>query len=202
MSERSSDKAEVNITVGQNKIELVGSEQFISDELSDILEKVNIQKGVKNSSEDSEIPTEPDNSESNSSNDELDNSVNKSNSDLEVVAESLGVDIGKIRQYFYIENDELHIENPLNIEPKYALLGYLSIENERQNKTTFDNLGMKDTLITKEGVDIDSWGDFIYNSRRRGEIRDDPDSEQSRNKPFRLTRAGREEFIHWINEDN
>ncbi|MFC7325496.1 hypothetical protein ACFQMF_12995 [Halorubrum rutilum] len=200
MTEEESEKAVIDLAIGRNQIRIEGSESFVSDEMETILDTIDLRKGEQNPSsrgtESTELQDFDDNSEVDSTNE-----ADTNKSELSEIAESLGVELSRLRRHFFIEDGNIHVENPLNIPPRFALLGYCTIENERKNTTTFDNTEMKEKLINGEGVEIDGWGDFIYNARRRGDIRDDPNTDQSRNKPFRLTRDGRESFLDWLNDN-
>lgn len=196
----------VELSIGGNNVHIKGSEDFVSEQLSTVLSEVEFNGQAKDISNPS---ASKDNI--NSSNTEVDSSDESTEEDAEdhsqlaEVARSIGVEPGELRRYYFVDDKgALHLENPLNMDPKYAFLGYLTIENERTGKQVFDNTGMKETLVSQEGIDIGdkTWGGFIRNARRRGDIRDDPDTDQERNKPFRLTRAGREEFVEWLNEDD
>lgn len=206
MGEQTSGNAAVKIVVGQNEVEIEGSEDFISEELSTVLETLDLETqpdGVVSNGHQPQSGTVEETSNGASHSDAESDTTDSadSSSNLEYVASKLDVEVDSLKRYFFVDDGELHIENPLNIPPRFALLGWCTIENERKGKVTFENLSMKDKLVSQEGVEIDGWGDFVYNARRRGDIRDDPDSDQNRNKPFRLTRDGREAFIEWLEED-
>lgn len=195
--------SEIELSIGGNDVHISGSEDFVSEQLSTVLSELEF---------DDPTTPRPDGAISRSANRESDvdpeskmDEVTDDHSGFDKVAESLDVGPELLQKYFFISSDgELHLENPLNMEPRYALLGYLTIETERTGKQVFDNGGMKNKLVSEEGIDLgdSTWGDIVYNARRSGDIRDDPDTTQERNKPFRLTRDGREKFIEWLNEDD
>ena len=190
------NNAIIDITIGNSEIHIEGSEKFVSRELSTVLEKVDIEH--QSQTKDIDGQTSQESSQTSAEIEEpedLEGELNK-------VADGLGVDSNKLKKHFFIDDNDLHIENPLNIPARQALLGYCTIENEWTGKTTFENRPMKTKLVEQEGVEIDEWGDFIYNARRRGDIRDDPSSSQQRNKPFRLTRDGRDAFLAWLENGN
>ena len=120
-------------------------------------------------------------------------------SEITQVANVLNVDSDQLSEHFYIDDDGVGIQNPREIEPKYALLGYGIIRKELSGETYLDNSATKEKLIDHEMVDIDRWGSkFIYKLRQDGLIKDDPNTDRQRNKPFKITPKGFDEFAQWL----
>lgn len=122
---------------------------------------------------------------------------------LSKFADRANVDASKLEEHFYIDEEEIHVQDPLQIEAKYAVLGYCSIREVLDEDPYHDNTETKKKMIDVEKVNIDSWGrKLLPNLRSAGLIKDDPNTEMSRNKPFKVTPKGRKEFVEWLNEDN
>lgn len=126
-----------------------------------------------------------------------------STSKLKDVADRINVPYEALSEYFYMDGDEIHIHDPREIKPKYALIGYCTLKEELHNDTYHDNTDTKKKLIDNEKVNIEDWGGtLLYNLRESGYIKDNPNSQKSRFKPFKITPSGREELVDWLNEDN
>jgi hypothetical protein len=124
-------------------------------------------------------------------------------SGLHKVAKRLEVDYQQLTEHFYIDDDGIHVHSPLNIEPKYALLGYCTIKEILSDDIYHDNKETKDKLIDVEKVEIDQWGrELLPNLRSTGLIKDNPNVDQDRNKPFKITPSGRRELVEWLNENS
>jgi len=199
----------VEINIGQNGIRLEGSEDFLAEELSTILDRVDLT--ARASPEVSEQAKQDDNQaavqssqQSLSEDDEVDEGVDAGVEDsaLDVVAKRLPkVDADDLEAHFYIEDEEIHIQDPMSIDPKYAFLGYCTIREIMTGEQYHDNNETKKKLIDIEKVNIESWGSvFLYHLRQNGLIKDDPHTDKKRNKPFKITPTGREEFLTWLTE--
>lgn len=209
-------RSEVEIHLGENRIQIGGSEEFVSKELSDILEWVSEHQGTlardtsttdsATTSDEAEPATPPDQStftetiNEGTEDPEVDAEEGIEETDpLEKVADSINVDADKLREKFYIDSDGVGIQDPRSIKPKYALLGYGVIKQELDGVTYLDNTETKKKLIDQERVNIDRWGaNFLHHLRRNGLIKDDPNTDRKRNKPFKITPKGFEEFVEWI----
>ena len=206
--ENEHSKATVDIAIGHNEIHIEGSEKFISDELSTILDRIDIGDQVSNSDHDSAssqstlstIAQEADDDDTIQEDAEL---LSESQTGLSTVAQKINVSEESLAEHFYLDDGEIHILNPMSIEPKYALLGYCTIKEVLFEESYHDNTQTKKKLIDKEKVKIDSWGsNFLHTLRRAGYIKDDPNSTKSRNKPFKITPSGHEQLVNWLNEDD
>jgi len=207
----SRNTSQVEVTVGQASIRIEGSESFIEKELPTILDWVDSNDGeikaTEQTQEDEGTESDSDRSVSQPSlteaaNETGDESGGEAESKLVEVAYDLNVDPDKLSQHFYIDEDEntVHIQNPMEIDPEYALLGYCDIRERLTGDTYHDNAKTKKKLIDQEKVDIERWGSsLLYGLRREGYIKDDPNSDRSRNKPFKITPKGHQEFVKWIN---
>lgn len=196
-----SEQAEIELSVGNNELRMVGSEDFLSNTLDSLLDRINLEDpGVDSdkSKEESSGVGDDYSQEDGSSSPE-----SEENSDLYYVADRLNADPESLDSHFYIQDDEIHIQDPLKIEPKYALLGYCSIREILTEEPYHNNQETKKKLIDQEKVEIDEWGSqFLHNLRRSGLIKDNPNVDQDRNKPFKIMPKGRRELIEWLNEDN
>lgn len=211
MTEDSPEKpSEVEVTIGQTSVRIEGSESFIERELPTILDWVDSTDGSteqargtqESESELSGVTTQPSIDEA-VSEDWSEPSDGEAESKISEIASDLNVDPDKLSEHFYIDEDEksIHIQNPMGIEPKYALLGYCDIREHLTGETYHDNNKTKKKLIDQEKVDIGRWGSsLLYNLRRNGLIKDDPNADRERNKPFKITPKGHKEFVQWINE--
>lgn len=203
----------VDITVGSNNVRVEGSEDFISQELSTILQSLNLdrqqpveseieEKGADDDTEQVDLGMES-TIDGDSPSSEFDNSRGNINPQLEKVARRINVDPDDLANHFYIQSGEVHIQNPLEIEPKYALLGYCIIREVLDDVTHHDNLETKRKLIDKEKVNIEQWGGvLLHKLRQSGSIKDDPNSTKSQNKPFKITPKGQEKLVDWLNDDD
>jgi hypothetical protein len=204
------ETSEVEVTVGQTSVRIEGSESFIERELPAILDWVDSTDGSTEKargtqepeSESSGVTTQPSLSEA-VSEDQSESSDEEAESKLAEIARNLNVDPDKLSKHFYIDEDEnsIHIQNPMEIEAKYALLGYCDLREHLTGDTYHDNNKTKKKLIDQEKVDIQRWGSsLLYNLRRNGLVKDDPNADRERNKPFKITPKGHEEFVQWVNE--
>ena len=200
----------VVISIGQNELRIEGTESFISNELSNILDRIDLSSQSQMDTKDAidkagsmdEEASENGASPSTRSEEDLEEEVDDS-SPLKKVAERINVPYGALSEHFYLDEDEIHIQDPRNIEPKYALLGYCTIKEELHGKTYHENTETKKKLIDNEKVNIEDWGGtLLYNLREGGYIKDDPNSSKSRFKPFKITPSGREKLVDWLNEDD
>lgn len=202
----------IEIELGQNRVKLEGSESFISGELGDVIQlvqdyqkavgverdgKVERERGEQATFEDLEETEQPSREETE------DESGDTDEDPLKQVARSRNLPYDKLSRHFYVEDGEIHVQDPRNIKPKYALLGYGIIRKELKRETYLDNKATKEKLIDGEMVDIDRWGGkFLYRLRNEGLIKDDPNSAKSRNKPFKITPTGLDEFSAWLEDSN
>lgn len=197
----------IELSIGQNDLRIEGSEEFISQELSTILDRVDLteqQNGIGESgSEPEQVTLDDVDRNGDSSTEESNSSNSETNTRLAEVADSLNVKTDSLTKHFFLDGDDIHIQDPMNIEPKYALLGYCIIREEMTGDKYHENTATKEKLIDGEKVNIEEWGSsFLYNLRRSGYIRDDPNSKKGRNKPFKITPSGHKEFVQWLNEDD
>lgn len=200
----------VEITIGRNNLRIEGSEDFISSELSTILDRIDL--GPQPEIDDKEgsnkaLSTEQEPSGNGASpQEEIDeDSTEKeaADSQLRKVADRINVPYESLSKHFYLDDDTVHIHDPREIESKYALLGYCTIKEELTGDTYHDNTEIKKKLIDDEKVNIEDWGGtLLYSLRKSGYIKDNPNSQKSRFKPFKITPSGREEFVDWLNEDD
>ncbi|MEZ3144030.1 hypothetical protein [Halobaculum sp. MBLA0143] len=123
--------------------------------------------------------------------------------ELREATDTLDVDPVALAEHFYVDDAGTHVDDPLGIDPKYALLGYGPIEKERTGDPYLDNQETKQTLIEDEMLDIDNWGGtLLYGLRQDGLIKNDPTSDKQRNVPFRITPKGGREFVEWLEGDD
>lgn len=205
----------VEISVGSNRLKVTGSEKFISEELETILDKVDMtshSSPIAAESDGGTASLEPESEKSGKQSKLFEETeTGKSgpteevggNSELSRVASRINVNISSLKKYFYIDGEEVHIQDPMNIKQKYALLGYCTIKEIVTGEQYHDNAETKRKLIDVEKVNIGDWGgELLYNLRQEGSIKDNPNTEKQRNKPFKITPNGREELVNWLNEDN
>lgn len=205
-------KSVIEIELGQNRVKLEGSESFISDELDNVIQLV---QEYQQTIQDSPTAVEARNPGEQATFEELDQPAQpqQENSDakpagveddpLQQVATSLNLPYDELSRHFYVEGEEIHVQDPRNINPKYALLGYGIIRKHLTGETYLDNRATKEKLIDGEMVDIDRWGSkFLYQLRNNGLIKDDPNSDRGRNKPFKVTPSGFDEFSSWLEGSN
>lgn len=216
------DSPAIDIQIGQSRIHIQGSEEFISEELPDLLDWVENneadildeegQRAVDTSSDDAQEGGDPPSGENLSLEEALSEDENGTDSSedklthiggpLAKVADSINVSYDALSKHFYVDDDGVGIQNPRNIEPKYALLGYGVIRKELTGDTYLQNKPTKEKLIDQEMVDISGWGsNLLYSLRRNGLIKDDPNTDKGRNKPFKITPKGFDEFIQWLEEE-
>lgn len=209
------DKSSVEIVIGPNEIRINGSEKFVSEELEALLEKVDLTKSVE------PLGTQTPSGMARVEKEELiehdqedgENAVSSSESSihdpLNRVAESLNVPPGGLKDQFYLDETEdnedgeleIHIMYPTKIPQKYALLGYCTIKEELTGQTYFDNKATKEKLVDGEKVPIEYWGrKLVHNLRNEGLIKDDPNSDKKRNRPFKVTPKGRSQFVEWVRQ--
>lgn len=209
--ESEQDQSLVEISIGDNQLRMEGTEQFLSDELSKVLDRIDLSENAElKTGEDQKVkPEEPEpdkKSESESKKSELgdyETSSEEADSELHKVAKRLGLDQEVLAEHFYIDDDGIHIQSPLDIEPKYAVLGYCTIKEILSGDTYHNNKETKDKLIDIEKVEIEKWGsNLLYDLRSGGLIKDNPNVNQDRNKPFKITPSGRRELVEWLNEDS
>lgn len=205
----------VEITLGGNKVRIEGTEEFISNELDTILDRISLADSAEPST-----PTEQVNNGDNSENSGADQSVDEDitdfgTSDVESlsnfdpitkVSHQLNIDRDNLENHFYIEGTKsdfnIHILDPREIPPKYALLGYCTIKEILSEETYHGNTETKKKLIDQEKVNIKDWGRvFLHNLRKEGYIKDDPNTDKKRNRPFKITPKGRNEFLDWVTEN-
>ncbi|WP_435069637.1 hypothetical protein [Haloplanus sp. C73] len=209
-----SDQSLVEISIGSNQLRMEGTEEFLSDQLSTILDRIDLSsqsesKPAGNPETVSETPEPEPETESQSEDKEREpnetEEVSSETGDTELhkVARRLDVDHEKLAEHFYIDDGGIHVHSPLNIEPKYALLGYCTIKEILSDDIYHDNKETKDKLIDVEKVEIDQWGrELLPSLRSVGLIKDNPNVDRDRNKPFKITPSGRRELIEWLNENN
>jgi hypothetical protein len=204
------DSARLHISMGSDVVEISGSEEFVSNQLTTILDRLELGSGYESGEEGMEeenrqetmgsfIETQSDNSEST---DDNDTSGSQEETTIEDVANKINVPAENLKEYFYIDDGEIHIQNP-RMEPKYALLGYCTLREEIHGDIYHNNPETKKKLIDVEKVDISDWGGtLLYNLRKSGYVKDDPNTSKSRFKPFKITPQGRRLLEDWLNEDN
>lgn len=202
--------SEVEIAVGQTNVRIEGSESFIESQLPQILNwanKANTLASTEEEDEDSggsddestqkHLPTVM---EAEGGEVDQHSSVDPR---MEEVAQKLNVDPSALSSHFYIDDDGVHITNPMAIQPEFALLGYCTIKEEMSGNTYHDNRETKQVLIDQEKIDIERWGsEFLYRLRSEGLIKDDPNTDRSRNKPFKITPKGHQKFINWVTSED
>ena len=215
-------KSVVEIGIGDNKVKIKASEEFISKEIDSILSwtkesinKVGEEQVVGSDSKIADNEAEEksledfkgEEGEENKKQKAKETDENKNdNSDggkISQIADRLGVDSEKLSEMFFISEDNVHIQDPLEIDPKYAFLGYCLIRKHITDDSYRDNKRTKEVLIDREMLDITRWGGtFLYTLRQEGLIKDDPNSDRRRNKPFKITPKGHREFVQWLeNQD-
>lgn len=206
----------VKVSVGGNEIRIEGTEEFISEQLDFILSRIEMASSSKPSqpsehtedNDEEHIPREqaPLNEEFVQEDDSGASEDSEESSPLDRVAEKINVSSSELQEYFYLDENEesstrIHIQDPMKISGKYALLGYCIIKEDLEDDTYHDNRETKKKLIDEEKVDIDDWGRvFLYNLRNDGLIKDDPQTDKSRNKPFKITPKGYREFVSWLDK--
>lgn len=206
MTDQKSESA-VDISIGDNNVQVRGSEDFVSKELSNILDKVDLTvqrrtNGSGNHQQETPNITDLEDQDSNTTL-EAGSIPDGVDPQLAEIADSLNVDIEALSEHFFLEDGEVHIQDPRNIDPKYALIGYCIVREELTGEMYHDYNETKTQLIDGERVNIEEWGStFLYRLRQSGFIRDDPNSQKSRNRPFKITPGGHEEFADWLDEDN
>lgn len=200
----------VEISVGETQLKVEGSEEFISEELSKILDQVDMaastvptESGEHSPSETTKPRDQPKSLEHSEAEQPKTTTDKYANSNLAKVADRLNVESSALEEYFVIDEGNIRIRNPMDIEPKYALLGYCSIQEILTDDQFHDNNKVKKKLIDVEKVDINEWGrKFLYRLRNQELIKDNPNTNKQRNKPFKITPSGRKDLINWINENN
>ena len=211
----STDEAnsEVNIQVGSNRVHIAGSEEFIIDELPKILDWVSQADITEESvtAEESVNGEEEGNSDGRLDQTTLlpapeegkpEKATDGAISKIEEIAMSINADPEKLSDHFYTDDDGIGVQDPRHIDPTYALLGYGIIKKELTGDAYLDNTETKKKLIDHEMVDIDRWGpNFLHQLRRKGLIKDDPNTDRKRNKPFKITPKGFDEFINWLENE-
>lgn len=209
----------VEITVGANEVRIEGSESFVSDELERILDKVDFTDSNE-STLSSRHGTGDDRSDKGStdrgdtgdprpmgSEPEKQRSFDEySGYSLSEVAQRINVPEESLYNHFYLDLDDddfsIHIHDPRNIPEQQAFLGYCTIKEILSNQTYHNNTDTKKRLIDGEKVNIDEWGrKFLHNMRKMGYIKDDPNTDKKRNKPFKITPKGRERLVDWLTEN-
>jgi len=213
---RDDPNAHVEISVRGAEISVRGSEEFVKEEidtvadLADDLADLSATERDKESAEssstdqhvqkDSETDGDSDDSTAKPPSREPLSNVGE---EIQEAADGLNVDPVALGDYFYIDEAGTHVDDPLETDPKYALLGYGLIEKERTGDPYLDNQETKQTLIEQEMLPIESWGGtFLYGLRQDGLIQNDPRSEKKRNVPFRITPEGRREFVEWLSDED
>ena len=225
VDDTANESSAIDIQIGESRIHVQGSEEFIADELPDILEWVGnheatvldeARKGAVETSGDEvqksgdgeagenmslEEAWSDDEGDHGFSEDGQSDAVEAEPDPLAEVAESINVDPDALSEHFYVDDDGVGIQNPREIDPKYALLGYGIIRKELTGDMYLDNKETKEKLIDQEMVDISGWGsNLLYGLRRNGLIKDDPNTDKGRNKPFKVTPSGFDEFIQWLED--
>jgi hypothetical protein len=217
-NETTSKDALIDVEFGQTRVRIEGSEDFVSDELPNVIQLVQENRELVSSPQESDEQEEQSPPGQDSSGAEtpplaefreadeaepVEEEPSRENDRMAKVAESLGVEREKLSSHFYIDDDEIHIQHPRDIDPKYALLGYAVLHKELTGENYLDNRETKEKLIDHEMVDIDRWGsNFIYRLRQEGLIKDDPNTDKQRNKPFKITPRGFNEFLDWLEEND
>jgi len=209
-----SEQSIVEISIGGNQLRMEGTEEFLSNELSEVLDRVDLSASadeqVNGATESQPLDSNPEPegknepvSEEIEEEEETASESESTDSEIQRVAKRLDVDVEKLSAHFYVDEEEIHIHNPLNIEPKYALLGYCTIKEILTEDIYHDNKATKDKLIDVEKVPIDEWGrNLLPNLRNAGLIKDNTKVDRDRNKPFKITPSGRRELVEWLNENN
>jgi antitoxin component of MazEF toxin-antitoxin module len=201
--------SQVELSVGQTSIRIEGTESFIERELPTLLDWVDTKETEAEQHEQVQTEDNTDEADVQSSlpvkkGTGAGNESGEAKSKLDQVAQQIGADADKLSDHFYIDESEetIHIQNPMDIDSKYALLGYCDIREKLTGETYHDNSKTKKKLIDQEKVDIERWGSsLLYTLRRNGLIKDDPNSDRNRNKPFKITPKGHKKFVKWINGD-
>jgi len=211
-NDREAPHSKLELTAGKTSVSIEGSEDFIERQLPDLLSWVgnNSQSQSEHSSGDQEdqkkggkeelvqdqLPVPADASEGGS-----ESSSDVTDSEIKQIAQNINVDPEKLSEHFYVDSDGIHIQNPMKIDPECALLGYCTLREQITGETYHDNRETKQTLIDQEKVNISNWGSsLLYQLRRNGLIKDDPNTDRKRNKPFKVTPKGHQEFVNWVNE--
>lgn len=210
--------AHVEVSIDGAEVSVRGSEKFVREEIESIADLAADLAEASDAKQDSHDGNQAGSDEhrqlgshttkkSDSSKNELPEGEEQKESvvrgELTEVAQSLNVDPGALGEHFYVDDEGTHVDDPLEIDPKYALLGYGLIEKERTSEPYLDNQETKKTLIEQEMLDIGDWGgSFVYGLRDDGLIQNDPRSEKKRNVPFRITPKGRKEFVEWLSDDD
>ena len=198
----------VEIVYGEKEVRISGSENFVSDELSNILNEIDLT-----SKEYAESKVRKNDSQAGQksggrrdSHEPGNNSTNEQDP-LQQVSGQLNVPAAKLREHFYVEESSselvIHIQYPTKIPEEFALIGYCTIKEVLTGQTYYENKVTKQKLIDEEKVTIDEWGrKFLHKLRKSGLIRDDPNSKKSRNRPFKITPKGREELAEWLSNNS
>lgn len=207
-----SHRSSVEISLGNNEIRISGSEEFISGELESILEKIDLTKdseslgSTKQTLEgDSEEETTIEQANLKGRTIEGTENLESEKDPLNVVADDLNVDVTSLKRHFYVEEVEngeeydVHIQDPTGLPNKFAFLGFCTIREVLNDQIYHENVEMKRRLIDVEKIDINNWGGtFLYRLRNDGLIKDDPNTNKKRNKPFKITPSGRQDLIDWL----
>jgi hypothetical protein len=218
VSEEHKSNSVVEINFGENRVRVEASEEFITEELKSILEWTTqtIEQVEIEEETEEETDSRHERAEQTSlvevteeSTEEVEDQDEKTEAELEngadelaEIAQSLNVDEEKLSSYFYMDGEGTHIKDPLEIDPKYAFLGYCLIEKERTGDPYRDNRRTKEVLIDREMIDINRWGStFLYRLRNDDLIKDDPNSDKGRNRPFKITPKGHREFVNWLQKE-
>lgn len=216
MSEEHKSNSVVEINFGENKVRVEASEKFITEELESILkwttqsiERVDIEEETEEESdynheraEQTSLVEVTEAEEDEGQDEETKTEFEDEIDELTEIAQGLNVDEEKLSRYFYIDGEGTHIKDPLEIDPKYAFLGYCLIEKERTGDPYRNNRRTKEVLIDREMIDINRWGStFLYRLRNDDLIKDDPNSDKGRNKPFKITPKGHREFVNWLQQE-
>ena len=211
MSEKS-DKSVVEIVFGSNEVRVKGAEDFVSDELERILDRIDLAQSVEPKEEPKQREREntpgqqvPLDEQDFRPEQENETTVETDSDPLQKVSERINIPERALLEHFYVEEKEsgmdVHIQDPISIPGKIALLGYCTIREELTGTTYHDNQKTKKKLIDVEKVDIDSWGrKFLHRLRKDGLIKDNPNTDKKRNRPFKITPKGRQEFVNFLSE--
>lgn len=183
------ENAEVLVESGNNKVKITGSEDFISENLEEVLGRL--------TQSETETTTIESTDEKAVDSEEEDSLIKK-------LSKAQNLNPEKMSNLFYVdeETEEIHIDDPQKIPPKYALAGYCALRETLTGETKVPNSETKNILIDREKMEIDEWGSkFLYTLRKSGWIKD-ASSDKSRNKPFKLTPKGLRNLREWLDEDS
>lgn len=190
----SDENSRINLESGGDKVEIEGSEEFISNQMEQLKEihPSLFERDSTNTQENQQTIREEDESETSSEETSADNR-------LQQIAQELDLPYEKLNEEFHLEENKVHIQNPRSIPPKIALLGYCAIKSEI-DENHFENKETKEILENRERVNLDDWKNILYNGRDSGIIKDVGDQKQY--KPFKIMPKGLDKLSDWLDENS